>query len=75
MGTFSFHPMGNDNALNVEDDFLSYIFKPDVFDGDNIKEITNHLLNVSVKEIKEFISKVDSYYHYVIPYVFEEYEV
>lgn len=76
MGTFSFEPMGNDFALNIEYDFLTFIFGAKEFNSEKSEEIKNRLLGIDTDTIDRFINdyKIGSYWHYVIPYTFEDYQ-
>ena len=76
MGTFSFAPMGNDHALNIEDEFLDFIFNSKDYDSGDNDKVKAKLLNLNADMVDKFIKEynVDSYYHYVIPYTFEEYQ-
>jgi len=76
MGTFSFKPMGNDHALNIEDDFLDYVFGTKNYDRNDNDKVRTKLLGLSVKKVDRFINEhnIDPYCHYVIPYTFNEYQ-
>ena len=86
MGTWSFHPMGNDDALNAQDDWFDYFpqiqewKEDDSFYNDNDK-VRKFLEQLTSDEIKNAIEKTSycfyaddgMFYGYVIPYTYLEY--
>ena len=52
MGTWSFHPMGNDDALNARDEFLHVLLPKEmesIFDDDEL--VKNTLLHLTPDQI------------------------
>ena len=86
MGTWSFHPMGNDDALNAQDEWFSSFpqiqewIEDDSFYNDNDK-VRKFLEQLTSDEIKNAIEKTSycfyaddgMFYGYVIPYTYLEY--
>ena len=83
MGTWSFHPMGSDNALDYKNEFFNCFKETKSIgldslwnDNANIQQQKFHdfLIALTTDDLDCAITHLKDYYYYVIPYAYYEYK-
>jgi len=79
MGKWSFHPMGNDDALNIRDLFFDVVLSKDIDIHEDRKSVKEALEKLTANDVDKFMKEkqswfMDNTYDYVMAYVYADYE-